>query len=611
MKSPRRTLVLLVLCLPLSAQVPVAAGGEPRYRVRIPTANPSGLHQVLESHGYDIGCFQCSGGSCELVVSKRERRQLEKAGFVLNVVETAQPLWQKLGLPSPTSGTHLGNPIPTGYSDLASLDAFMTSMESAHPTLAKVFDATATWGPGSTFEGRAINVIKISDNVTVDEDETEVLFVSNHHCREIVTPEIALHIINTLLTNYGTDPAITALVDQNEIWIAPTWNPDGLEYVWNTNNLWRKNRKPFAGGEFGVDLNRNYDLNWQALCGASNNPSSNVYRGPSPESEEETQTMVAFARARRFTKVNDFHSFGQETLQTYQCASLPLNLEAWIDNEAVDLANTIGYGFRQPSADAEHYQWEIKEITSYAFLTETHTTFQPMHSSAMAEAAALWPLNLHFLQEPVRITGRVTDATSGAPIAAQVTIIGMAFQNGETRTADQTHGRYNLMLPDGPYQLQFDAPGYMSQTISATVTSNATAVHDVTLTPGGPFVLALATTGNGVGDVTMDLFNIPMSTAVGFTLFSLETNQPVGGGNVFGIAPDLVTFDSLLSPPTPTNPLHWLAPFLPGSYPLATFSAPAGTVQLPAGTQVDGVAVAFTPFYQQLLAQTPVIRVTF
>lgn len=611
----RSLVIALSLCALATAQIPTASGGEPRYRVRIASPNPTTLRATLESLEYDVGCLHCTGGEVEVVVSELERRQLLNAGLQPKIMETARPLWNKLGLPGApgTLGTHFGGGggVPSGYVDLAGVDAFLASMAAAYPNLAQVVDLTATYGPGATFEGRAINAIKISDNVASDEDEAEILFVSCHHCREIVTPEVALYIINELLSNYGTDPAVTALVDQNEIWVAPVWNPDGYEYVWNTNNLWRKNRKPFSGGDVGVDLNRNYDLNWQAQCGSSSNPSSGVFRGPAPESEEETQTMVAFARARRFAKVMDFHSYGREVLQSYRCAPLPPALEAWIDAEAVALSSTNGYSFRDPSADSEHYQWEIKEITSYAFLTETHSSFQPSYSSAQSEAASVWPLNLAFMQEPVRVTGRVTDATTGAAIPAEITINGFNFQNGETRHADQGFGRYHLFLPDGTHTLTFNALGFAPETRTVTVSSNATTVEDVAMSPGGPFVLNFTTSGNGTSDASLTLYNVPTGTAIGLTLFSLDVSQSVGQGSVFGIVPDLLTFDCLFSPPAPTNPLHWSAPFVPGAFPLGTYDVPAGTIQLPAGTQVDGVAVAFGPFYSTILGTTPVVRVTF
>jgi len=58
-----------------------------------------------------------------------------------------------------------------------------------------------------------------------------------------------------LFAGYGIDPAITAVVDEHEIWVVPVWNPDGYDYVFSTDNLWRRNRRP-VDGAVGVDLNR-------------------------------------------------------------------------------------------------------------------------------------------------------------------------------------------------------------------------------------------------------------------------------------------------------------------------------------------------------------------
>ena len=58
---------------------------------------------------------------------------------------------------------------------------------------------------GLSYEGREIPVVKISDNVTVDEDEPEILFDGLHHAREHLSTEQALHIISMLVDGYGTD----------------------------------------------------------------------------------------------------------------------------------------------------------------------------------------------------------------------------------------------------------------------------------------------------------------------------------------------------------------------------------------------------------------------
>jgi murein tripeptide amidase MpaA len=48
----------------------------------------------------------------------------------------------------------------------------------------------------------------------------------------------------------------------------PLVNPDGYEYSWTTDRLWRKNRTPNLGSScVGTDLNRNFGFKW--LTGGS------------------------------------------------------------------------------------------------------------------------------------------------------------------------------------------------------------------------------------------------------------------------------------------------------------------------------------------------------
>jgi len=72
-----------------------------------------------------------------------------------------------------------------------------------------------------------------------------------------------------------------------------TMNPDGLAYVWSTDNMWRKNRKLNPGGSYGVDLNRNYPIGWNFSCGGSSVETSETYKGISAASEPEIQTMMS------------------------------------------------------------------------------------------------------------------------------------------------------------------------------------------------------------------------------------------------------------------------------------------------------------------------------
>jgi hypothetical protein len=118
-----------------------------------------------------------------------------------------------------------------------------------------------------------------------------------------------------MLENYGSDPTVTNLVDNRELYFVPVVNPDGYVYNQQTNpsggGLWRKNRRNNGNGTFGVDLNRNYGYKWgYDNSGSSPTPSSETYRGTAAFSEPETQVMRDFALGRQFRLANNYHSYG-------------------------------------------------------------------------------------------------------------------------------------------------------------------------------------------------------------------------------------------------------------------------------------------------------------
>jgi hypothetical protein len=395
-------------------------------------------------------------------------------GHPVTLVEQSHPLRNQLD-----PGT-APRAVPATYRDLAGVIAKMHEIAAAFPAIARVVDVTAVYGAPSTFEGRHLFALKISDNVALDEDEPAVLVVSAHHAREIVTPVITLSAAERLTAGYQTDPRITAAVNGHEIWIAPVWNPDGYNYVFTADNLWRKNRRVFSSG-VGVDQNRNYSQGWGASCAGSTSVASETYKGPSAASEAETQTMMLWSQRERFAKVIDYHSSGREVLYAYRCLSHPFT--AWFQQQATALSQVSGYGgtTRVPSAEGEHPEWQFAQMGAYAFLIETHTEFQPSYGSAVDEAALVWPGILSVLERPISITGRVSDTATGAPLAATIELLNVTFVNGESNGSGGAHGRYHLFLPAGTYDVRFSAGGYASTTHRVTVTATSSTILDVEL----------------------------------------------------------------------------------------------------------------------------------
>ena len=170
------------------------------------------------------------------------------------------------------------------------MTAEMNQVVADHPAIARKLSI------GTSYEGRDLLAVKISDNVGTDEDEPEVLFNAHQHAREHLTVEMALYLLHLLTDNYGTDSRITNIVNTREIWIVPDMNPDGGEYdiATGTYRSWRKNRQPNpARRNVGTDLNRNWGYKWGCCGGSSGTTSVETYRGPSAFSAPETQ-----ARAR-------------------------------------------------------------------------------------------------------------------------------------------------------------------------------------------------------------------------------------------------------------------------------------------------------------------------
>lgn len=241
---------------------------------------------------------------------------------------------------------------------------------------------------GRSHEGREIVAAKISDNVGVDENEPEVLYDGLHHGDEHMSREMVLRILGWLTDGYGTDPRITSIVDNREIWLVFAVNPDGGEYDISGGKFryWRKNRQPNPGSPYvGTDLNRNYDYRWGGLGRTSTNPQAITYQGPAAFSAPETRAMRDFLASRvvngrqQIRTHITFHETGRLVMWPYgyTSADVPADMTAQ-DQAALKLMGTAmaksnGYTPQQASdlygtsGTARDYAYGRYRIFSYTF----------------------------------------------------------------------------------------------------------------------------------------------------------------------------------------------------------------------------------------------------
>jgi hypothetical protein len=398
-----------------------------------------------------------------------------------------QPKLTKMGFQiySMIASRPFGNVAPPGgYTKPAELYRNFTLLAGKAPKIADFFDATEKYKTPETWNKKHIYCLKISENVNVDNDKPNVLIVSNHHSRELITPEIALRSANELINGYlNGNSEIINIIKENQIYIIYSINPDGLDHTWEKDNYWRKNRRSNQGGSYGVDLNRNHEIGWDFSCSGSKTPSSETYRGPSPTSEPETITMVALHKDRKFAKVLDFHSYGEEIRLEYGvCGKIDPKFSAMFKRYGNILAKKMNYEIAPSCCMAGNIAQSFYSQHSLSMLIESGKSFQPPATEMRKDVDKCWIGVLEFLKIPIRLQGHVLEENSRKPIKAKIEIMNIQMFYNETILSDEKrYGRYHLWLPDeNQWNVKITADGYQSKIITIPPsTSNL----DIYLTP--------------------------------------------------------------------------------------------------------------------------------
>jgi hypothetical protein len=156
-----------------------------------------------------------------------------------------------------------------------------------------------------------------------DGSKPGVLGYAQEHAREWVTPLVTIETAERLLRNYAHDGETKQLVNNLDIFLVPSVNPDGGHYSFYDFKSQRKNMTNHCGptqsdlgnrNSWGVDLNRNHSVGsvFDGFVGASNtNCLSGTYAGPAENSEPESKNLVWLADEFENIKfAMNIHSYG-------------------------------------------------------------------------------------------------------------------------------------------------------------------------------------------------------------------------------------------------------------------------------------------------------------
>jgi len=377
----------------------------------------------------------------------------------------------------------------------------------------------------STQDTIPIIAVKLSDTVQAEEDEPAVLYVGQVHAEEILGNEIVMELLYFILNNRGTNRVI-AWLTTCQIWIVPTANPEGLSVVMaELDETFRKNKRdnigdgifryvPGRGGDTsGVDINRNFDLNWDrgdTLFYPGAYELYDYYRGPAPFSEGESHALRDLSDRIKPVFSIIYHSsrtgnVAEHVIYPWGWADVkfpPPADSAVITYEAQRLASMIpkygGIGHYIPSyhspRDGTAGDWFYQALGTVQFWIEVGTSnIQPDTISIINQIVAdnmdaakfLLDRFIDYGGEPNRSTfyGHVTDSVTGLPLHAEVRVL-EAYSRLQAPRMTNEFGTYYRPLLAGSYDLMFLAEGYRTKVIE-NVTCNPTSptLRNVSLAP--------------------------------------------------------------------------------------------------------------------------------
>ena len=306
-------MVALVAMTGLSTTVSGAPrkGGGAGLEMYRATVDAATLQELGES-GYDITPVGQTrkGVEIALVLSPAERNQLRQRGVDIAVWRDGQGRTQsqRFALQA-ANGFEAFRP----YDGAGGIEEELREIARRNPQITKLVSL------GTTYQGREILALRMTQGargVPIGQ-RPAVLYQGTTHAREWISTEVTRRLMLWYLDGWKSNDMVKKLLQKNELWFVPVVNPDGYQYTFDSERLWRKNLRDnnengSVDGSDGVDINRNYPENWNYDDeGSSSEVTSETYRGPAPASEPESQASIALFDTVDFEFAISYHSFGQ------------------------------------------------------------------------------------------------------------------------------------------------------------------------------------------------------------------------------------------------------------------------------------------------------------
>ncbi|KAI5959581.1 ECM14 [Candida pseudojiufengensis] len=215
------------------------------------------------------------------------------------------------------------------YRNLNTIESWLNLLQITYPQVINIEEI------GDTYEHKKLKVVHFQVPNDIDHKSKKTIVITGGvHAREWISVSTTLYLIYQLIRLYNTWPGSKILTQLNFLFI-PVFNPDGYEYTWTTDRLWRKNRQETPIPKcFGIDIDHSYDYHWTKstdwACGEE-------YSGDIPFEAFESKIWDNYLnetnQEHKIYGYLDLHSYSQEILYpyAYSCNQQPRDEENLIE----------------------------------------------------------------------------------------------------------------------------------------------------------------------------------------------------------------------------------------------------------------------------------------
>lgn len=277
-------------------------------------------------------------GKFEVLSSNKDKLQIYVPRFRASELSHLAPKARLVHQSIYNSGTQKDGRNSKAYKKYDEVVSIMQELAAKYPNLVSLNSY------GKSVKGNNLYFLKISDNVSVDEQEPELLITAATHGDEIITTETLMRFIVNMIKNKDTDERIAKMIQDHELFFIPVVNPDGFT----------KRRRYTADG---TDPNREY---------------------PYPEKPNKTSVQciekeIEFFNSRNFVASMDLHASGELIMYPWGFTkdSVPAADKQMFETLGKKMASANRYSVGQiskiiyvaPASSADYFYWKKGTIS--------------------------------------------------------------------------------------------------------------------------------------------------------------------------------------------------------------------------------------------------------